>query len=162
MRTIVGRADPLAAAIAAMTAVAIWLVGEGFEWALLGAASVLVVGVVSEIVARRIVRHAPPPAVVAPSVAAPAYWYHPLTKRQSEVAVLLADPAGLTNKEIADRLFIGERGVEATVQNIFNKLSEHTAREFHNRTQVALWVKERMAEHPSEPPKPPAPRTVPR
>ena len=160
MSTVVRSIGPVATVFALATAVGILIAQEGPVLAILGAASVLLVGVIAEIVARRVVRQVPPPA--APTVAAPAYWYYPLTKRQSEVAVLLADPAGLSNKEIADRLFIGERGVEATVQNIFNKLSEHTAREFHNRTQVALWVKERMAEHPPEPPKPPAPRTVPR
>ena len=156
------RLDPLAVLLALITGAAIWLIREGLEWALLGGASVLVVGIVAEVAARRIVRPKlePTPAPPATAVAPPAHWYHPLTKRQAEVALLLADPAGLSNKDIADRLFITERGVEAMVQVIFNRLSEYTKREFHSRTQVALWVNERMAAHPPGTPEPPTRRPV--
>jgi DNA-binding NarL/FixJ family response regulator len=162
MRSFVARLDPLPVLLALITAAAIWLMREGPEWALLGGASVLVFGVLAEIVARRFMRPEPTPAVAPSAGPAPAHWYEPLTKRQSEVALLLADEEGLSNKDIADRLFISERGVEAMVQVIFNRLSEHTKREFHSRTQVALWVKERMAAHPPAPPEPPARRPVPR
>jgi len=39
----------------------------------------------------------------------------------------------LTNKEIADRLFLSERTVESHVRNIMIKLG------FNTRTQIASW-----------------------
>jgi len=58
----------------------------------------------------------------------------PLTRRETEVAALLAD--GLTNREIAARLFISERTAESHVEQIRNKLG------FHSRTQIAVWFAE--------------------
>jgi len=58
----------------------------------------------------------------------------PLTRRETEVAALLAE--GLTNREIAARLFISERTAESHVEQIRNKLG------FHSRTQIALWFAE--------------------
>ncbi|MBO0873829.1 MAG: hypothetical protein J2P19_10590, partial [Pseudonocardia sp.] len=55
-----------------------------------------------------------------------------LTRRQTEIADLLA--RGLTNRQIADVLFISERTAENHVQHILGKLG------FHNRSQVAAWV----------------------
>jgi DNA-binding NarL/FixJ family response regulator len=166
MRTVVRYVDPVAAMFALATAVGVLIVQEGPLLALVCGASVLVVGAVANVVAHRIAPPKPPEPTPEhrpePPVAAPASWHYPLTKRQAEVALLLADPGGLSNKDIADQLFISERGVEAMVQVIFNRLSEHTKREFHSRTQVALWVKERMAAHPQAPPEPPARRPVPR
>jgi DNA-binding NarL/FixJ family response regulator len=159
MERVVRHFDPVVAAFAGAIAVAVLVIQEGPVLALICAASVLVVGVIAEPVARRIVPDKPPEPP-APPVPAPAYWYHPLTKRQSEIAELLADPAGLSNKEIGKRLFITDRGVEGMVQNIFNSLSKHTGREFHSRTQVALWVNERKAAHPPAAPEPPTRRTV--
>src|SRR6202011_6386451 len=60
--------------------------------------------------------------VVAPS----------LTRREREVAILVAQ--GLTNREIATRLFISERTAESHVEQIRGKLG------FHTRTQIAGWV----------------------
>jgi tetratricopeptide (TPR) repeat protein len=57
-----------------------------------------------------------------------------LTSREREVAELLAK--GMSNRAIADALFIGERTVETHVSNILAKL------EFSSRTQVADWVTE--------------------
>lgn len=65
-------------------------------------------------------------------------WYDPLTPRQAEVAVLVAD--GLSDKEIGTRLFITERGAEGLVRNIRLKL------DVHNRAQIAAWVRERQAQ----------------
>ena len=59
-----------------------------------------------------------------------------LTGRESEVARLIA--GGLTNGEIAARLRISERTVDAHVEHIRNKLGLRT------RTQIAVWAKERL------------------
>jgi predicted ATPase len=48
------------------------------------------------------------------------------------VAILVAD--GLTDREIASRLFVSERTAEGHVQHIRDKLG------FDNRTQIASWV----------------------
>ena len=55
-----------------------------------------------------------------------------LTKREREVAQLVEQ--GLTNREIAARLFITERTAEGHVEEIRNKLG------FRSRAQVAAWV----------------------
>ena len=55
-----------------------------------------------------------------------------LTRRAHEVAGLVA--LGLTNREIARRLFLSERTVEWHVEQIFNKLG------FTSRSQIAAWV----------------------
>jgi DNA-binding CsgD family transcriptional regulator len=57
-----------------------------------------------------------------------------LTRREREVAALVA--AGMSNMEIAEKLFIGERTVETHVSNILSKLG------FSNRAQIAAWVVE--------------------
>lgn len=58
-----------------------------------------------------------------------------LTPRQLEVATLVAD--GLTNKQIARRLMITVRAVEAHVERIFTRLG------YVSRAQVAAWVARR-------------------
>ncbi len=55
-----------------------------------------------------------------------------LTRREQEVAILVGQ--GLTNREIATRLFISERTAESHVEQIRSKLG------FHSRTQIAVWV----------------------
>ena len=55
-----------------------------------------------------------------------------LTRREREVANLVAE--GLTNREIATRLFISERTAESHVEQIRGKLG------FNSRTQIAAWV----------------------
>lgn len=55
-----------------------------------------------------------------------------LSKRELEVARLVAE--GLTNREIAARLFIAERTAEGHVEQIRNKLG------FRSRTEIATWV----------------------
>jgi len=56
----------------------------------------------------------------------------PLGKRELEVARLVAD--GLSNKQIATRLFISDRTVATHIGNILNKLG------FNSRAQVASWM----------------------
>jgi predicted ATPase/class 3 adenylate cyclase len=55
-----------------------------------------------------------------------------LSKREQEVARLVA--AGMTNRQIAERLFIAERTAEGHVERIRDKLG------FSSRAQVAAWV----------------------
>ena len=56
----------------------------------------------------------------------------PLSRREWEVAVLVGD--GLTNREIATRLFLSERTAQNHVQHILTKLG------LANRSQIAAWV----------------------
>jgi non-specific serine/threonine protein kinase len=55
-----------------------------------------------------------------------------LTAREREVAELVA--AGLTNPQIAAKLFLGARTVQTHLRSIMNKLG------VNNRTQVAAYV----------------------
>ncbi|MEE6164577.1 MULTISPECIES: protein kinase domain-containing protein [unclassified Mycolicibacterium] len=57
-----------------------------------------------------------------------------LTRRENEVAALIAE--GKTNKEIAAKLLIARRTVEAHIEHILGKLG------FVSRTQIAVWVVE--------------------
>jgi DNA-binding CsgD family transcriptional regulator/tetratricopeptide (TPR) repeat protein len=67
-----------------------------------------------------------------------------LSRRQKEVAQLVA--AGMTNREIADRLFISERTAEGHVDQIRSKLG------VRSRTQIASWAVEHgMASGPKLP-----------
>lgn len=56
----------------------------------------------------------------------------PLSERENEVVQLLAQ--GLTNKDIAQTLFLSVRTVEAHLRNIFGKLG------VRSRTEAALWA----------------------
>ena len=58
----------------------------------------------------------------------------PLSRREQEVVAMVA--AGMTNREIAERLFIAERTAEGHVERIRNKLG------FRSRTEVATWAVE--------------------
>ena len=55
-----------------------------------------------------------------------------LTRRAKEVAELVS--LGLTNREIAKRLFLSDRTVEWHIEQILNKLG------FSSRSQIAAWV----------------------
>ena len=55
-----------------------------------------------------------------------------LSRRQLEVAALVG--AGLTNREIAERLFIAERSAEGHIERIRNKLG------VHSRIEIATWA----------------------
>ena len=73
-----------------------------------------------------------------PAVSHPGQTGEPLSERELEVIALVAE--GLSNQEIADRLFISERTVRNHVGNILAKL------QLANRTQAALYaVREGLA-----------------
>jgi DNA-binding NarL/FixJ family response regulator len=57
-----------------------------------------------------------------------------LTRREAEVARLVAE--GLTNREVASRLFLSVRTVETHVDRVLGKL------DFHIRTQLAGWIRQ--------------------
>jgi DNA-binding CsgD family transcriptional regulator/tetratricopeptide (TPR) repeat protein len=63
-----------------------------------------------------------------------------LTRREEEVADLVGQR--LSNKEIAAQLFLSVRTVESHMDRILGKL------DFHNRTEVGIWVREREASLP--------------
>jgi non-specific serine/threonine protein kinase len=74
----------------------------------------------------------------------------PLSRREQQVAALVAE--GLTDREIAKRLFISERTAEGHVQQIRNKLG------FDNRAQIASWMtRQALASSASAPPAAAAP-----
>jgi DNA-binding NarL/FixJ family response regulator len=56
----------------------------------------------------------------------------PLTRREREVAALIA--RGLTNRQIAEALFVSERTADTHVEHILAKLG------VGSRAQVAAWV----------------------
>lgn len=78
-----------------------------------------------------------------------------LSRRELEVAALVAD--GLTNRDIANRLFISERTVDGHLEHIREKLEVNT------RAQVAAWVaRQESGIAPSAAIAAPASRVVPR
>ena len=62
-----------------------------------------------------------------------------LTGREREVATLVA--AGLSNRDIAERLVLGERTIETHVGNVLSKLG------FTSRAQIAAWAVEKGLTH---------------
>jgi len=68
----------------------------------------------------------------------------PLTPREQQAVLLVA--RGLTNRQIAEELIIGERTVDTHVTNIRTKL------ELHRRVQITAWA----IAHGMAPPNPPA------
>ena len=66
-----------------------------------------------------------------------------LSRREREVAELVAQ--GLTNRAIAERLFLSERTIEGHVEHAFNKLG------LNSRTQLALWASASSGSGPASP-----------
>lgn len=58
-----------------------------------------------------------------------------VSPREAEIAALVA--AGLTNRQIAGKLHLAERTVDAHVEHIMNKLG------YRSRAQIAAWVASR-------------------
>ncbi len=83
-------------------------------------------------IARKLVGELKRPADLPPAA-------DPLTEREVQVLALVA--RGLSNQEIADQLFIGERTVRTHISNILGKL--HLA----NRTQAALYAQREGLAH---------------
>jgi len=63
---------------------------------------------------------------------APGTEVKPLTRREKEIAALVAD--GMGNREIAELLFLSKRTVDSHVEHIFTKLG------FSSRTQLTSWI----------------------
>ncbi len=83
-----------------------------------------------EIVADALAPAEPAGLQIPPSGTRPS----PLTRREQEVAALVT--RGLTNRQIAEELFIAERTADTHVEHILAKLG------VGSRTQVATWVVE--------------------
>ena len=96
----------------------------GIAWALAVGAGVAVL-VVGEVTGRLV------PARPALSPIPPS-GSHPLSRREIEVAVLIAQ--GLTSKEVGRKLFIERGTVDTHVQHIYNKL------QIDSRPQLAVWL----------------------
>lgn len=125
--------DPVGLALAVLGAAVVLVLQQGPETTVLVGLAILAFRVAAGLAIERIW---PTPAAAPPG----SPWYFPLTKRESEVAELVAQ--GYTNKEIAERMHsertvdghLTERGIEAHFQNIRNKLN------FNRRAQIAAWV----------------------
>ncbi|MGH2928501.1 MAG: helix-turn-helix transcriptional regulator, partial [Solirubrobacteraceae bacterium] len=77
----------------------------------------------------------------------------PLTAREREIAVLVA--RGMSNRDIATRLVISKRTVDAHVNHIFAKL------ELSSRVQLTIWLRNRVPASPVDDLSPAAHATVP-
>ena len=70
----------------------------------------------------------------APFVRRPSSFIEPLSERELEVLRLIA--AGLSNREIAERLFLALSTVKVHTRNIYGKLG------VHSRTQAVTRARE--------------------
>ena len=75
------------------------------------------------------------PAAGPAGTAEPGAGAKALTRREREIAELVAD--GLGNRDIAERLYLSKRTVDSHVEHIFTKLA------FSSRGQLTAWVLER-------------------
>lgn len=114
--------DPLGLGLAVLTGVGNWALGVQLSLAITAALAVLTVKVAAGLAW---------PRPAARNSLGP-YGALPITRRELEIAQLIA--AGMSNREIARKLFLSERTVDNHVQHLFNKLN------FHSRAQIAAWV----------------------
>ena len=122
----------IVAALAVLTVVANLLLDVVWIRAVVAGAAVFVVG---EVLGRLMTSRPLPAAAVVGGG-------HPLSRREIEVAVLIA--RGLTSKEVGRKLFIERATVDTHVQHIYNKLG------IDSRPQLAVWLMEHdLLERPS-------------
>ena len=160
MRALSAARDPIALLLALASAVTLLAAQEGPVVSAVSAVSVLLFRVGAQFVADRRAPPKTPPATRFPPSPPGEPWHHPLTRRESEVAVLVAE--GLTNKQIAQVLpsertvdgHLTDRGVDSHVQHIMDKLSKELGTEVNRRAQISAWVTERRPRGSS--PTPPA------
>ena len=117
--------DPLGLVVAGSAGLATWLLHAPGLVAIACGVAVLAAKVGSGLLLKRA------PAAVPPSLPDRG----PLTRREWEICLLLTE--GLTNKEIASRLFISEASVDSHMAHVREKL------EFHSRAEISRWVTER-------------------
>jgi DNA-binding CsgD family transcriptional regulator len=156
MNALLGLRDPFALVVAAAAVVTLLALQEGPLVAILAALSVLVFRVAATPILDRWIRRPTPPVTAPPAPPIPPgrLWYHPLTLRESEVALLVTD--GLTTPQIAERMVsertvdghVTEKTVETHIGNIMNKLSKELGRDVNRRTQISAWVTERRPREP--------------
>ena len=135
--------DPVGIALAVAGAAVVFFLQQGLETTVLVGVAILAFRVAAGLAVERFW---PTPPALPPG----SPWYFPLTKRESEVAELVAE--GYTNKEIAERMHsertpdghLTERGIEAHIQNIRNKL------DVNRRAQIAAWVIQNRAPEPAK------------
>lgn len=118
--------DPPGLVVAGLAGLATWAVHAPGLVAIACGLTVLAVKVGAGLLLR------PKPSVV--SNASPDRG--PLTRREWEICLLL--PQGMTNKEIATRLFISEASVDSHLAHAREKL------DFHSRAEISRWVTERQ------------------
>lgn len=129
------RYDHRSFALAAIAAVTVLVLGAPVAHATLGAAGVLVFGLLAAtLLTPRALPIRPQGPGNGPAIPPRRGAVHPLTPTQTKVAALVAQ--GLTNHEIADILVVDERTIDNHVAAIFDRL------DFHRRSQVAVWAVE--------------------
>jgi len=114
--------DPLGIGLAALTGAGNWVLGVRLSLAITAALAVLAVKVAAGLAW---------PRPAARNSLGP-HGGLPITRRELEIAQLIT--AGMSNREIARKLFLSERTVDNHVQHLLNKLN------FHSRAQIAAWV----------------------
>jgi DNA-binding NarL/FixJ family response regulator len=118
-------ADPLGLVVAGSAGLASWLLHAPGPVAITCSLAVLAVKIGAGVLLRR--------APNAEVKASPDRG--PLTRREWEICLPVAE--GLTNKEIASRLFITEAAVDSHLAHVREKLG------FHSRAEISRWVTER-------------------